>query len=323
MNIQFLQRSVSPLHLLDICEGYGAASSLTIEGSISKQQQPHQMYGESPRVRPKGDLCPMNLHAAHFSGKESSPRKDNDEVGLSHSSANTPTDSGRHQRGRLRVSKDYRSSNSNRRSLNSGSTRMAHSITESIPISSESMKRTSSELQLLEDEAVAAYRDECMYNRILNGISEHYQSWNGETIDTVRHIMETRHKPIDQHVVTSSYVRESRVRHSIAAPLATKKEDVVVDQGQNPHQQWPAHPTQATSLRPLIDDPESSLYNSWIQRSTDRDLWAHATIVAMDALALRTVDDSSAAHISYPCSATFQASTIDLDDEQLFQMDDI
>ena len=59
--------------------------------------------------------------------------------------------------------------------------------TKSIPISH--MKRTASELQLVEDEAMAEVRDYCMYTRIVNGMDPHQT-------DTVNSIMRTRHLPV-------------------------------------------------------------------------------------------------------------------------------
>lgn len=97
------------------------------------------------------------------------------------------------------------------------------SISRSIPIASSSLKRTASEVQLLEDEAMADYRDFCMYMRIVNGMNER-QSWtklpsfnNGE----IQNIIRTRHKPVEEG--PSSYMREGLERHSVNSPLNPPK----------------------------------------------------------------------------------------------------
>jgi hypothetical protein len=60
----------------------------------------------------------------------------------------------------------------------------------SVPIT-KGMKRTPSELQLMEEESLADYRDFCMFNRIVNGIREHHP-----TDKTLNNIIRTRHLPI-------------------------------------------------------------------------------------------------------------------------------
>jgi hypothetical protein len=73
------------------------------------------------------------------------------------------------------------------------------SVSQSIPIASDSMRRTSSELQLMEDEAMADYRDFCMYSRIVNGISERQSRTelpSPNDNDTINHIIRTRHQPV-------------------------------------------------------------------------------------------------------------------------------
>jgi hypothetical protein len=63
--------------------------------------------------------------------------------------------------------------------------------TKSIPIM-KALRRTASELQLVEDEEMADYRDYCMFTRIVNGINEQ-QHKNTETLN---HIIQTRHLPV-------------------------------------------------------------------------------------------------------------------------------
>ena len=77
-------------------------------------------------------------------------------------------------------------------------TRRSCVSTKSIPIS-KSMKRTPSELQLMEDEALADYRDYCMYVRIVNGMRgghNHHGGRLGTTEESVANIMRTRQMPV-------------------------------------------------------------------------------------------------------------------------------
>jgi hypothetical protein len=72
---------------------------------------------------------------------------------------------------------------------------------KSIPIS-KSMTRTQSELQLVEDEAIADFRDYCMYTRIVNGINskdQHLRSRGSRASndnESVNNIIRTRHLPV-------------------------------------------------------------------------------------------------------------------------------
>lgn len=95
-------------------------------------------------------------------------------------------------------------------------------ISRSIPIASSSLKRTASELQLVQDEAMADYRDFCMYMRIVNGMKERRSftqlpSANGE----IQNIIRTRHNPVQEG--PSSYMREGLERHSVNSPLNPPK----------------------------------------------------------------------------------------------------
>jgi hypothetical protein len=67
------------------------------------------------------------------------------------------------------------------------------SSSKSIPIAKNLLKRTTSELQLLEDEAMAECRDYCMYARILNGIN--HEGRHSE-METVNNIIRTRQLPV-------------------------------------------------------------------------------------------------------------------------------
>ena len=82
---------------------------------------------------------------------------------------------------------------------------------KSIPIS-KSMRRTPSEIQLLEDEAVADYRDYCMYVRIVNGMRGHQPNQNrtakAAAEESVANIMRTRQMPISDTSYTLSYDEE-------------------------------------------------------------------------------------------------------------------
>jgi hypothetical protein len=72
-------------------------------------------------------------------------------------------------------------------------TSLSSSSSKSIPIAKNLLKRTASELQLLEDEAMAEYRDYCMYKRILNGIN--HEGRHPE-METVNNIIRTRQLPV-------------------------------------------------------------------------------------------------------------------------------
>lgn len=70
---------------------------------------------------------------------------------------------------------------------------------KSIPIQ-KYLRRTPSELQLCQDEAVADYRDYCMYSRILGGITrqqmkQHDLRQRYQNDITIENIMRTRHDP--------------------------------------------------------------------------------------------------------------------------------
>ena len=108
---------------------------------------------------------------------------------------------------------------------------LASTSSKAIPIANHSMKRTASELQLLEDEAMADYRDYCMYTRIVNGINER-RSWgdlptheDGSSKAVIRNIIRTRHCPVKDHELMgpSSYMREGMKRHSMTSPVETQK----------------------------------------------------------------------------------------------------
>ncbi len=96
------------------------------------------------------------------------------------------------------------------------------SISKSIPIASNSMRRTTSELQLMEDEVVADYRDFCMYIRIVNGMNER-RLWTGVSSNNceMQNIIRTRSRPVTEG--PSSYMREGLERHSINSPLVAQK----------------------------------------------------------------------------------------------------
>jgi hypothetical protein len=67
---------------------------------------------------------------------------------------------------------------------------------KSIPISS--IKRTPSEVQLHEDEAMAEYRDYCFYVRLVNGMNatRHYFNEGRSTDQSLANIMRTRNLPV-------------------------------------------------------------------------------------------------------------------------------
>jgi hypothetical protein len=71
---------------------------------------------------------------------------------------------------------------------------------KSIPITN--IKRTASEIQLQEEEAMADYRDYCMYARIVNGMSEKRErisdSFRRSTDQSLANIMRTRTLPVKE-----------------------------------------------------------------------------------------------------------------------------
>jgi hypothetical protein len=96
--------------------------------------------------------------------------------------------------------------------------------TKSIPIS-KSMRRTPSELQLSEDEAMADYRDYCMFARIVNGISEHQAcSHHPISASVIANIVRTRHLPIQESSSYPSYHNEEPTlqNHDITLQSACK-----------------------------------------------------------------------------------------------------
>jgi hypothetical protein len=76
---------------------------------------------------------------------------------------------------------------------------ISRSPSKAIPIKGSSMKRTDSELQLMESEALAEHRDYCMYKRIVDGMSRqnsnsYNASWTSD--DSLANIIRTRHTPV-------------------------------------------------------------------------------------------------------------------------------
>jgi hypothetical protein len=95
--------------------------------------------------------------------------------------------------------------------LNTQRQKQCAACSASIPIPSKGLIRTPSELQLLEDEAMAEYRDYCMYNRIVNGIAHSKNKQGGGDMnrslanaDSVQNINRARHLPVLPDVVSSS-----------------------------------------------------------------------------------------------------------------------
>ena len=307
MNVHFLERSISPLYPRGIDR---ANTSDEIPSTHGMRHARETRAYESPsRARPRGSILPVNLDDAHFSLKCGSSTKRNEKV---------------RPDGSWEDKQDHRSSFLYLENSQSKQT------TESIPISKDSMMRTSSELQLEEDEAIAEYRDQCMYVRILNGMSEQNQAWNGDTIDTIRHIMETRHEPVDQHIYPSSYVHDSRIRHSVINPLSSspagwrKKIRTIDPMQESLREVWPAQ----ARLAPLTDDPVSSLYNA-----VDLDLSARLSLLVAPSVGdvspkadgvPTSTSASEGMPTPLPLYVSFQeACPIDVDEDALFEMDDM
>jgi len=95
---------------------------------------------------------------------------------------------------------------------------------KSIPITN--MKRTLSEIQLCEEEALADYRDYCFYCRLVNGINSRREGNHDPyhrhrpTDPSVENIMRTRHLPVadgsfvhstEAHSCASSYTNFTNV----------------------------------------------------------------------------------------------------------------
>jgi hypothetical protein len=81
--------------------------------------------------------------------------------------------------------------------------------TKSIPIV-KNLKRTPSELQLMEDEAMADFRDYCMYTRIVSGITGARR--HPADLKAINNIVRTRHLPVFD---TSSSYAELNSRYSM------------------------------------------------------------------------------------------------------------
>lgn len=315
MNVQFLERSISPLYPRAIDRGDSSNDSLSKHSTRLSREILHP--NESPaRARPQRTLLPVNLDDAHFS------------LQCGFSAQSSHEEKTRPDGGSLADKQDHNSSFL-KKPLQAQGLENTNSkrITESIPISRDSMMRTSSELQMQENEAIADYRDHCMYVRILNGMSEQNQSWTADTIDTIRHIMETRREPVDQQLYSSSYAPQSGIRHSITNPLAgspeTRKKTKSVDPMQESlPDEWPSQ----ARLAPLTDDPVSSLYNA-----VDLDLSTRLSLFVA-----HSVGDVSPREDGSPCGTTsegkqaplplyvsFEACPISVDEDALFEMDDM
>jgi hypothetical protein len=88
-----------------------------------------------------------------------------------------------------------------------------HASSKGIPIKGSSMRRTHSELQLMESEILAEYRDYCMFKRIVDGMSRQNSinssldaSWQSD--DSLANIIRTRHTPVFSTDGFSSYFQE-------------------------------------------------------------------------------------------------------------------
>lgn len=205
------------------------------------------------------------------------------------------------------------------------------------------MRRTDSELQLLEDEAVAEYRDYCMYTRIVNGISGQQQqqqnhSWKGDTLETLRHIVKTRHQPVVDDLASrpSSYVQESRLRHSITkggtsiagGATSTTTSPAGVSSDHDDDSSSMSHPAQDDLLAvapPSIEDPTSSYYNA---PAVDLDASARLSLLDISERATMAPGGPPAlmTHMgAIPLYIPFEGSSLGIsdEDEDLFEMDDI
>jgi hypothetical protein len=83
--------------------------------------------------------------------------------------------------------------------------------TKAIPIT-KGLGSTTEELQLRQDEAMADYRDLCMYVRIINGMV----GMKGQSnVDTLNNIVRTRHLPVQD--MSSSSDKEAFDKYTISS----------------------------------------------------------------------------------------------------------
>jgi len=317
MNVQFLERSISPLHRQD---------SSDEDGEDEMMMNPRQWLDESmSRADLRRSLLPVNLNITRFSLKEGPcaiseadrTKKGDDNIILS-SGKKAWEESDAHERtihwddpaeqetvppGHLSVSTTSRT-------------------TEAIPILKGSLTKSSSELRLEEGEFIADYRDHCMYTRILNGMTNdhHHESWNQDTIDTIRNIMETRHHAFDQHEIHSSPPHSSFCMGRIPRSPTDScySADGESEDGMTPssldHRRLPA----------LIHDPVSSLYQ------VDLDVSARLSLIVQNSLCDRHIlhpehsmpENTTTTSAPLPLYVAFDTDAIHLD-EALFEMDDM
>jgi hypothetical protein len=87
--------------------------------------------------------------------------------------------------------------------------------TKAIPIT-KGLGSTTEELQLRQDEAMADYRDLCMYVRIINGMV----GMKGQSnVDTLNNIVRTRHLPVQD--MSSSSDKEAFDKYTRISSLET------------------------------------------------------------------------------------------------------
>ena len=239
MNIQFLESKVVPLST-----GNRPLFMMSNKDSIIDQYFPclEEPNSNLQRVRPRSSDMPSNKNnkAEGFKALHKCPSQAKGLVDLLRRPEGPPSSCGnRSPKSSMEVPPpgDYHKMKSEKRNTNRSSASsipfppLPDSITRrssrSIPIASSSLKRTASELQLIEDEAMADYRDFCMYLRIVNGMNER-RSWNSSKFPCyynndgeIQNIIRTRHNPVKEG--PSSYMREGLERHSVNSPLHPPK----------------------------------------------------------------------------------------------------
>lgn len=225
MNIQFLETQVAPLPMNNrSCKSYC--------GDLDNSLKTADDHGGGDRTKRHSQrnsgLANKNCMVLDSWGTQRSQTISLADVTQPGSNkltrvASSQRSSPQKEQGRTNVSKH--SSSSKRNSASSFPlSPLPKSSSQSIPIASGSMKRTVSELQLMEDEAMADYRDFCMYLRIVNGMNERRSPWNTKYptgSSELQSIIRTRHQPIDEG--PSSYMREGLERHSINSPLGPQR----------------------------------------------------------------------------------------------------
>lgn len=238
MNIQFLESKVVPLSTGDRPLFMMSNRDSIIDQYFTCLEEPNSNL---QRVRPRSSDMPSNNHnkAEGFKQLHKCPSQAKGLVDLLRRPEGPSSGTNRSPKSSMEVPShgDYHKMKTEKRNTNRSSSSsipfpsLPDSMSRgrssrSIPIASSSLKRTASEIQLIEDEAMADYRDFCMYLRIVNGMNER-RSWTSSKFPCyyndgeIQNIIRTRHNPVKEG--PSSYMREGLERHSVNSPLHPPK----------------------------------------------------------------------------------------------------